>query len=128
MRCVAAEYIRAGIGLAKEKSSLSHNPYLYSTSVEIALAQNDLDGAEKYFNKGLTLAEQVPSPERIAGMTANLGLVARQRGELDLARERLGKALDLARQLGSHHLQVRIRIWLAAYGHETRCNRVIAAG
>jgi tetratricopeptide (TPR) repeat protein len=109
----AAQYTQAGIKLARDKGSLSHLPYLYSTSGEIALAQSDLDGAEKYFNEGLVLAEQVPVPERIAGLTANLALVAIQRGEFDLARERLHKALHLAGQLGSHHLQVRIRIWLA---------------
>jgi len=109
----AADYVQAGIKLAREKGSLSHLPYLYSTSGEIALARHDLDGAERYFREGLALAEQIPVPERIAGMTANLGLVAIQRGELDLACERLNQALNLARQLGSHHLEVRIRIWLA---------------
>jgi len=109
----AAEYIQAGIELARDKGSLSHMPYLLSTSGEIALAQNDLQGAENYFRDGLALAEQIPVPERVAGLTANLGLVAKARGESDLARERLRKALDLAAQLGSHHLEVRIRIWLA---------------
>jgi tetratricopeptide (TPR) repeat protein len=109
----AAEYIQAGIELARDKGSLSHMPYLLSTSGEIALARNDLQGAENYFRDGLALAEQIPVPERVAGLTANLGLVAKARGESDLARERLRKALDLAAQLGSHHLEVRIRIWLA---------------
>ncbi len=59
------------------------------------------------------MAEQIPVPERIAGLTANLGLVAKQRGDKDLARQQLTTALDLAKQLGSHHLEVRIRIWLA---------------
>jgi tetratricopeptide (TPR) repeat protein len=108
----AADYIRAGIRLAQERGSLSHLAYLFSTSGEIALAQNDLDAAEKYFSEGLTLAEQIPVPERIAGLTANLGLVARQRGQNDLARQRLSEALEHANQLGTHHLGVRIRIWL----------------
>jgi predicted ATPase len=109
----ASDTVREGIRLAKEKGSLSHLPYLYSTSGEIALAQNDLEGAEKYFTEGLSLAEQIPVPERIAGMTANLGLVAIARRDHDLALERLKTALKLAEQLGSHHLEVRIRIWLA---------------
>ncbi|HLO18295.1 MAG TPA: AAA family ATPase, partial [Anaerolineales bacterium] len=110
---LAADYVREGIKLAKEKGSLSHLPYLYSTSGEIALAGNDLDSAEKYFTDGLSLAEQIPVPERIAGLNANLGLVARKRGRASLARERLQRALELAEQLGSHHLEVRIRIGLA---------------
>jgi tetratricopeptide (TPR) repeat protein len=109
----AAEYIHEGIKLAREKGSLSHLPYLYSTSGEIALAGNDLEIAEKYFSDGLALAEQIPVPERIAGLTANLGLVAKARNELELARKRLTAALNLAERLGSHHLEVRIRIWLA---------------
>jgi predicted ATPase/DNA-binding SARP family transcriptional activator len=108
----AAGYIRLGIKLAREKGSLSHLPYLYSTSGEIALAQGDLDVAEKYFGEGLALAEQIPVPERIAGMTANLGLVAKQRGDNGLACKRLKTALNLAQQLGNHHLEVRIQIWL----------------
>jgi predicted ATPase/DNA-binding SARP family transcriptional activator len=109
----AADTIRAGLKLAQEKGSLSHLPYLYSTSGEIALGDGDPDRAEKYFSDGLALAEQIPVPERIAGLTANLGLVAKQRGESGLARQRLETALNLAEQLGSHHLQVRIRLWLA---------------
>ncbi len=79
----AATYIQKGIQLAQERGSLSHLPYLYSTSGEIALAAHDLDTAEKYFRDGLRLAEQIPLPERIAGITANLGLVAKARGQLD---------------------------------------------
>jgi DNA-binding SARP family transcriptional activator len=109
----AATYIQYGIQLAQERGSLSHLPYLYSTSGEIALAAEDLDTAEKYFRDGLRLAEQIPLRERIAGITANLGLVAKARGEMGLAREQLQKALTLVGPLGNHHLEVRIRIWLA---------------
>jgi len=63
----AATYAQAGIKLAEERGSLSHLPYLYSTSGEIALANGDLDAAEKYFRDGLMLAEQTPIPERVAG-------------------------------------------------------------
>jgi tetratricopeptide (TPR) repeat protein len=106
-------YAHAGIQLAQEKGSLSHLPYLFSTSGEIALAQNDLEAAENYFREGLSLAERIPIPERIVGLTANLGFVARQRGQSDLARQRLSGALEQANQFGTRHLGVRIRIWLA---------------
>ena len=46
-------------------------------------------------------------------MTANLGLVAKARGDIDLARERLQTALKLVQPLKNYHLEVRIRIWLA---------------
>ena len=109
----AMEYVEKGIKLAQVRGSLSHLPYLYSTSGEISLGHGDLDTAEKYFKNGLALAEQIPIPERIAGMTANLGLVARQRGDFELACKRLATALDIAHSLGNRHLEVRIRIWLA---------------
>jgi DNA-binding SARP family transcriptional activator len=109
----ATMYAQAGIKLAEQRGSLSHLPYLYSTSGEIALANGDLDAAEKYFRDGLTLAEQTPIPERVAGLTANLGLVAKARGQTDAARGQLQQALHLAEPVGNHHLEVRIRIWLA---------------
>ena len=109
----AADFIQAGIELARAKGSLSHLPFLYSTSGEIAMAQGDMAAAQRYFEEGLALAKQIPIPERVCGLTANLGLVARKRGDADLAQERLISALELAQQLGNHHLEVRTRIWLA---------------
>jgi len=109
----AAKYAQTGIKLARERESLSLLPFLYSTSGEIALASGNFDAAEKYFRDGLTLAEQMSMSERIAGMTANLGRVAKDRGDNDLAREQLQSALSLVTPLGNHHLEVRIRIWLA---------------
>ncbi len=108
----AARYIEAGIRLAHKKGSLTHLPFLYSTSGEIALDENRPEEADKFFQDGLDIARQIPMPERVAGMTANLGLAAFRRGEPALAVQRLNEALDLARQVGSRHLEVRIRIWL----------------
>lgn len=109
----AAEMVRAGMRFAQEKGSLSHLPYLLSTSGEIALAQKDLDAAETFFRQGLALAEKIPIPERIAGITANLGLVAQARGQNERARQLLSSALERADAVGNGHLSVRIRIWLA---------------
>lgn len=109
----AAECVRAGLRVAKERGSISHMPYLLSTSGEIALAQGDLDAAEQFLSEGLAEAERTPIPERISGIRANLGLVAHARGQDDLARQRLTDALARADALGNGHLSVRIRIWLA---------------
>jgi predicted ATPase/DNA-binding SARP family transcriptional activator len=121
----AADYLQAGIRLARERGSLSHLPYLYSTSGEIALAQGDLQTAETHFQEGLDLARQIPLPERIAGMTANLGLVAIAQGQTDLGRERLQSALALVRPLGNGHLEVRIRLWLAPLLSETEARQCL---
>ena len=52
-------------------------------------------------------------PERVAGLTANLGLVAEQRGQNELAIHRFSTALALADSLGTRHLAAQIRLWLA---------------
>ena len=108
----AIQYAREGQSLAQEKGVLGLQPYLLSTLGEIALAQNDLDMAEKHFAEGLALAERLSIPERIAGLTANLGLVARQRGETALAIHRLSTALARADALGICQLATQIRLWL----------------
>jgi tetratricopeptide (TPR) repeat protein len=108
----AIEYARLGIQAAREKGSLSHLPYLLSTSGEIALTQNRLEEAQALFEEGLNIAEQIPLPERIAGLTANLGLVAARRGRREEALGHLARSLDSADAVGAQHLAVRIRMWL----------------
>jgi hypothetical protein len=51
--------------------------------------------------------------ERIAGLTANLGLVALQQGKTDLAIQRLSSALKKAEAISTLHLAARIQLWLA---------------
>ncbi len=109
----AIEYAREGLRLAQEKGVLSVQAYLLSTLGEIELASGHRDEAEDYFTEGLALAEQRSDPERIAGLTANLGLVARARGDTTLAVHRLSTALARADALGTRHLAAQIRLWLA---------------
>jgi DNA-binding SARP family transcriptional activator len=118
----AADYARAGVKAAQEKGVFSHLPYLLSTSGESALAQNDFDSAEQFFLQGLALAEEIHLAERIAGLTANLGLLAQARSQPDLAREYLRRALAHPGAASNKHLSVRIRLWLAVLltGDEAR--------
>jgi DNA-binding SARP family transcriptional activator len=109
----ARDYAEAGLALSEEKGLVFTQPYLYSTLGEIALAQQNLNEAEHFFSRGLSLAERHDIPERIAGLTANLGLLAVQRGQTDLAIHRLSSALARAENLGTLHLAAQIRIWLA---------------
>ena len=109
----AEDFARQGLCLAQEKGVLGLQAYLYSTCGEIAMAGGDLDQAEKAFEQGLAYAEQAGIQERVAGLTANLGLVARERGESALAIYRLSNALGQADALGTRHLSVQIRLWLA---------------
>ncbi len=108
----AIDYARQGLQLAQEQGTLGLQPYLLSTLGEIEL-DRDLDVAEKYFADGLALSERLSMPERIAGLTANLGRVAQRRGETALAIHRLSTALAKAEGLGLLHLAAQIRLWLA---------------
>ena len=109
----AIEYARTGLQLAHEKGTPSLEPYLRSTIGEILLAAGDLAGAEQSFITGLALAEQFGIRERIAGLTANLGLVAARRGQAALAIHQLSTAMARADALGTQHLAAQIRLWLA---------------
>ncbi|MBI1877196.1 MAG: AAA family ATPase [Chloroflexi bacterium] len=108
----AVEFARQGLALAQEEGALVLLPYLWSTLGEIALAQNDLAAAEQYFNEGLSLAQQFSIPERMAGLTANLGLVAKQGGQRELAIEHLSLALAQAEALNIRFLATQIHLWL----------------
>jgi hypothetical protein len=108
----ALEYAEEGMRVAQEQGILTIQPYLYSTLGEIALAGDDLATAEQRFAAGLELAERLSIQERVAGLTANLGLVALRRGQPEDAREHLTTALSLADSLGTQHLAAQIRLWL----------------
>ena len=92
---------------------LAFQPYLLSTLGEILLARGDVDAAEKNFSEALAMSERLSIPERLAGLTANLGLVAQRRGETALAIHRLSTALARAEALNLKHLSAQIRVWLA---------------
>ena len=109
----ATRYAAEGARLAEQWGAIGLQPYLHSTSGEIALALDDLDGAEAQFSTGLALAERLALPERVAGLTANLGLVALRRGQTSVAVQRLSTALSLADALGTRHLAAQVRLWLA---------------
>ncbi len=109
----ALAYAEEGVRLAQDQGNLGLLTYLYSTEGEIALGQGDLETAEQHFKDGWGLAERLNMPERVAGLTANLGLVAQARGETALALYRLSAAMAQADAIGTRHLAAQIRLWLA---------------
>jgi DNA-binding SARP family transcriptional activator len=109
----AEAHAQKGLKLIEDRGALGLKPYLLSTLGEIALASGDLESAEESFSAGLRLAEQLVIPERVVGITANLGRVAQRRGQTALAIHRLSTALVQADGLGTRHLATRIRLWLA---------------
>src|SRR5258708_2073132 len=109
----ALAYAEEGLRLAQEQGNLGMMTYLYSTEGEIALGQGNLAAAEQHFKEGLALAERLNMPERVAGLTANLGLVAQARGESALALYRFSAAMAQADAIGTRHLASQIRLCLA---------------
>ncbi len=122
----AIDYARTGLRLAQEKGALGLHPFLLSTLGEIALAAGEAEVAEKYFADGLAVAERLSIPERIAGLTANLGRVAARRRETALAIHRLSTALARADSLGTRHLAAQIRLWLAPLLPPTEARAALA--
>lgn len=110
---LALDYAMRGLELAQEYGLIGLQVYLYSTLGEIALAEHNLDEAERQWNTGLALAERLNIRERVAGITANLGLLAIQRGQPARAIHRLAGAQAQADTLRLNHLSALIRIWLA---------------
>lgn len=109
----AQTYAETGLHIAQEYGLLELLPYLYSTLGEIALAQPELTSvALDHFEKGLTLAEQFEMEERIAGITANLGRVELQRGNIKKAKKLLSTALKKAEELGTRYQWAQIQLWL----------------
>jgi tetratricopeptide (TPR) repeat protein len=109
----AERHIAEAMALAEDRGAISLQPYLFSTAGEIALARGNLGEAERLFTVGMALAERLHIPERVAGLGANLGLVALRREEESLAIHRLSTALARADALGTRHLAAQIRVWLA---------------
>jgi tetratricopeptide (TPR) repeat protein len=107
-------YIGRAIAMAQEKGILTLFAYLLSTQGEIALAAEDFTLAESAFTQALAHAQRFNQPERIAGLTANLGLLALARGQQELAIHRLSTALAQADTISSRFLAAQIRLWLAS--------------
>lgn len=122
----ARAHAEAGLRIARERGVIGLETYLLSTLGEIALGEVDLDTAERWFQQGLDLAEQLATPERIAGLSANLGRVAAAREQQALAIHRFSLALAQADAIGTRHLAAQIRIWLAPLLPPTEARRTIA--
>jgi tetratricopeptide (TPR) repeat protein len=109
----AGTYLEQAIAMARDKGMLTVFAFLLSTQGEIALAQEDFAGAEIAFTHALAHAQRLNQPERVAGITANLGRLAQARGQSELAIHRLSTALSQADTVSSRFLAAQIRLWLA---------------
>ena len=108
----AREHIQIGMELAEAHALFIPWQYLYSTRGEIALAQGQLDEAESFFNQALTEADKHNNRVQAANVRANLGLVARERDDIDEALILLTDASKAVRDLSATHLRTQIDLWL----------------
>jgi tetratricopeptide (TPR) repeat protein len=106
----ARHHVQIGLALAEELALPITHQWLFSTSGEIALAEQKWEEAETWFTRGLAEAERYGNPEMAAGCRANLGLAARGRGDLDQALVLLEEARQMAPAL---QLKTQIDLWLA---------------
>ena len=109
---VSTDYAQAGLKFAREKGSLTHQSYLLSTLGEIALAQGDLDTAERCFTEGLAIAEQISNHERIRRAEREPGPGGAAARPAGAGLRKMTSARALADQLGAQHLVARICTWL----------------
>ncbi len=108
----AHEHIDAALALAESRALRLSLQHLYSTRGEIALAESRWDAAEVWLQRGLVEAEKNNNPREVANAHANLGRVARGRGDLDAALLLLDTARAAAARLPDIHLQAKINLHL----------------
>jgi DNA-binding SARP family transcriptional activator len=109
----AHEHIQTALALAEARSFFLPLQYLYSTRGEIALAEGLPDEAEVWFKRALAEAEKYGNQLQAANIRANLGLVARARGDLEQALDLLETAQSAVAATSATHLQTQIDLWLA---------------
>lgn len=110
---VAREHVEIGLALADKWALRLPLQYLYSTRGELALAEQQWDEAETWFNRGLAEAERNGNLKQAANYRANLAQAACGRGDLDGALMLLEAARASSATLAAPHLQTQIDLWLA---------------
>lgn len=109
----AHKHVEAGLTLAETRALHLPLQYLYSTRGEIALAEQQWADAEGWFKRALAEAERNGNVQQATNILANLGLVARGRGDSDQALALLETACRSAEKLTAPYLQMQIDLWLA---------------
>jgi ATP/maltotriose-dependent transcriptional regulator MalT len=121
----ARGYIERALELAEQFGLAMAREYLLSTRGEIELADRRWAEAEEWVNASLREARQHHNVSHVAKSLANLGLIARGRGDLDNALSLLEEAAELSVPLTARYMQAQIDLWLAEI-HLAREERVAA--
>ncbi len=121
----ALGHIGAALELAEAYGLRLMLEYLFSTRGEIALAEGKWDEAEVWIVRSLDVAREHNNVAHVAKCQANLGLIARGRGDLDTALLQLEEAVTLAAPLTARYMQTQIDLWLGEV-YEARGERAAA--
>ncbi|MCC6971519.1 MAG: tetratricopeptide repeat protein, partial [Phycisphaerales bacterium] len=78
----------------------------------IERARGNLDAAEEYLKKSLTINEKLGLQEGMAIQYANLGLIAEQRGNISEARRLWTLSRNLFRKLRAKDREALVQSWL----------------
>ena len=121
--------IELGLTLAEKQAFLLPCQYLYSTQGEITLAEGRFDEAEVWFKRSLAEAERYRNRVQVTNSQANLGLVARERGNFDKAIKLLKGARETFADLSEPFLQTQTDLRLAELylrqGEEAAAEKVL---
>jgi DNA-binding SARP family transcriptional activator len=109
----AHQHIDIALAIADAGAIQMPRQYLYSTRGEIALAEQKWDEAEEWFRRGIAEAQKAGNTMQAANYSANLGLAAQGRGDLDHALIEFEHAWEQAAPLLAPYLQTQIDVWLA---------------
>ncbi|HKD77654.1 MAG TPA: hypothetical protein VKB76_19265, partial [Ktedonobacterales bacterium] len=108
----AQQAMKQGLRVAETHEIIGALLHLYSTQGEILLYLAEWTEATKWFERGLSLAEELGNLERQAGYRAGLALCAHGKQDLIGATALLEEARSLIADQGYWHLQTRIFLWI----------------
>ena len=112
----AKEAYRTVLGLAGEDREIQ--AVAYGNLGNIYKTRGELDKAEKFYIKALSINEKLGRPEGMAYQYGSLGLIYRIRGELDKAKEYWQKSLALFTKVGAKNEIAKVRELINKYCSE----------
>ena len=108
----AQTLIEAGLHLAESASLRVPLQFIYSTSGEIAMADQQWEEAEKWFKRALIEVERTGNKRQLANNYANLALAARGHGDSDSALLLFEQAYANLGHMSAPHLHIQLDLWL----------------